>query len=334
MSKAYDALMKELEDEQQSAPTETATPAETNPAPSSEEQPAETPAETNPTPEETPAPSSEEQPAETPKPSEEQPAPQKKPSEYTPEERAQFAFNRQLAKERQKHQAELEEIKSSFQKQIDELKKSTVKPEPRKTRADFENDDAYIKYLADKQVNEIMAERDKKASEDAAEKARQQAEQDEQNRILQSEQQAWLTNVDSAFGEDAKGKQAFLSRLQTCLDKGLGAVLDACPVAADYLLHNANGPKVMEKMLADRATFERVFNERTTPLDSYYELRQIEAELRAQKTSTPAPTPSPTPAPAPQNFPHIGRPGKGGNATEPDVFSDPVAMRNFLRSGH
>jgi hypothetical protein len=143
-----------------------------------------------------------------------------------------------------------------------------------------------------------------------------------------------LSNVDSAFGEDAKGKQAFLSRLQTCLDKGLGTVLDNCPVAADYLLHNANGPKVMEKMLADRQTFERVFNDRSSPMDQYWSLRQIEAELKAQPNA-PAPTPqsaAPTPAPAPQTLPHLGKPGKSGNSAAPDIFEDPAEMRAFLRS--
>lgn len=118
------------------------------------------------------------------------------------------------------------------------------------------------------------------------------------------------------------------------MGKGLGEVLDACPVAADYLLHNANGPKVFEKMLADRATFERVFNERTSPMDQYFELRSIESELKAQQNAAPAPaaTPNPQPNPAPAQMPHIGRPGKSGNGTAPDIFEDPAAMRSFLRS--
>lgn len=330
MSKAYDALMKELEDEQQNAPSETPN-TETPPAPEEHvEQPAETPADGQSAetpaehPEDTPAP------AETPKPSEEQPAP-KKPSEYTPEERAQFAFQRQLSKQKQTYEKQIADITTNFQKQIDELKKATKQPEPVKTRADFENDDAYIKYLADKQVNEIMAERDKKASEDAAEKARQQAEQDEAQRTLEAEQQAWLANVDAAYGEDAKGKQAFLSRLQMCMDKGLGAVLDACPTASEFLLRSAGGPKVLAHLINDRASFERVFNDRSTPLDQYYELRSIEAELKAQPSATPAPQ-SAAPAPTPAQMPHIGRPGKSGGATQPDIFEDPAEMRAFLRS--
>jgi len=328
MSKAYDKLMEELEAEQNS-------PAETP----NTETPAETPAETPkpeehedaPKPEEKP----EEKPAETPNPDTPVETPKKRPSEYTPEERAQFAFQRQLAKEREKHARELEDLKKGWESKFEELKKATKQPEPKKTRADFPpdagGDDAYIDYLVQQRYEAERAKDAEKAAKDAEERAKQQAEQDEQNRILQAEQQAWLSNVDNAFGEDANGKQSFLKRVEYCMGKGLGEVLDACPVAADYLLHNANGPKVFEKMLADRATFERVFNERATPMDQYYELRSIENELKGQ-TQAPAPTPTQTPAPAPAPMPHIGRPGKSGNASEPDLFSDPAAMRSFLRS--
>lgn len=337
MSRAYDALMKELSDEQQNAPSETTnteTPpaseehVEDTPAPVDEPKPAETPAET-------PA---DGQPTETPNPDTpaEQPAPQRKPSEYTQEERAQFAFQRQLSKQKQAYEKQIQELQKDWQSKFDELKKSYPKQqEPKKSRADFGSDDEYIDYLVKQRYETERAVDAEKAAKEAEEKARQQAEYDEQNRILQAEQQAWLSNVDNAFGEDAKGKQAFLSRLQMCMDKGLGAVLDACPVAADYLLHNANGPKVMEKMLADRQTFERVFNDRSTPLDAYYELRSIEAELRAQPTPAPAPqgaTQQPSPAPTPTQMPHIGRPGKSGGATQPDIFEDPAEMRAFLRS--
>lgn len=335
MSRAYDALMKELEDEQ-NAPSETPN-TETPPAPEEHVEDSPNPASVDdPKPAETPAETpAEEKPEDTPAPAEtpvEQPAPQKKPSEYTPEERAQFAFNRQLAKERQKHQAELEEIKANFQKQIDELKKSAKPSEPKKTRADFENDDQFIDYLVQQRYEKERAADAEERAKQQAEQARQQAEKDEAQRMLEAEQQAWLSNVDSAFREDAKGKQAFLSRLQTCMDKGLGAVLDACPTASEFLLRSAGGPKVLAHLINDRAAFERVFNERSTPLDSYYELRQIEAELKAQQTAAPQPTPASQSA-APQNFPHLGKPGKGGNATEPDIFSDEKAMRSFLRSG-
>lgn len=327
MSKAYDKLMEELEAEQ-NAPAETPNP----------ETPAETPAETPkpeehedaPKPEEQPV----EQPAETPNPDTPVETPKKRPSEHTPEERAQFAFQRQLAKEREKHARELEDLKKGWESKFEELKKATKQPEPKKTRADFPadagGDDAYIDYLVQQRYEAERAKDAEKAAQDAEERAKQQAEQDEQNRILQAEQQAWLTNVDNAFGEDKTRSGNFLKRVEYCMSKGLGEVLDACPVASDFLLHSARGPVVFEALLNDRAKFERVFNDRSTPMDQYYELRQIENELKVQPSATPAPQPTPAPSP----MPHLGKPGKGGNATEPDIFSDEKAMRSFLRSGH
>ena len=328
MSKAYDKLMEELEAEQ-NAPAETSntetpaeTPAETPKPEEHEETSAEQPSEEPPKPAETPNP---EPPVETPK---------KRPSEHTPEERAQFAFQRQLAKEREKHARELEDLKKGWESKFEELKKATKQPEPKKTRADFPpdagGDDAYIDYLVQQRYEAERAKDAEKAAKDAEERAKQQAEQDEQNRILQAEQQAWLSNVDSAFGEDKTRSGNFLKRVEYCMSKGLGEVLDACPVASDFLLHSARGPIVFEALLNDRAKFERVFNDRSTPMDQYYELRQIENELKGQPSATPAPQPTPAPAP----MPHLGKPGKGGNATEPDIFSDEKAMRSFLRSGH
>lgn len=332
MSRAYDALMKELEDEQQTAPSSETTSTETTPAseehvedtpaPVDEPKPAETPAETpadgQPT----------ETPAETPA---EQPAPQRKPSEYTPEERAQFAFQRQLSKQKQAYEKQIQELQKDWQSKFDELKKSYPKQqEPKKTRADFGSDDEYIDYLVKQRYETERAADAEARAKQAEEQARQQAEQAEQDRILQAEQQAWLSNVDNAFGEDAKGKQAFLSRLQMCMDRGLGAVLDACPTASEFLLRSAGGPKVLAHLINDRASFERVFNDRSTPLDQYWTLRQIESELKAQTAPAPAPAPQ-SGAPAPQTMPHIGRPGKSGGATQPDIFSDPAEMRAFLR---
>lgn len=329
MSKAYDNLMQQLEAEQ-NAPVETPNP----------ETPAETPAET-PKPEEhedAPKPDEKpvEQPAETPNPDTPVETPKKRPSEHSPEERAQFAFQRQLSKQKQTYEKQIADLTTNFQKQIDELKKATKQPEPKKTRADFPadagGDDAYIDYLVQQRYQAERAADAEKAAKEAEERAKQQAEQDEAQRMLEAEQQAWLSNVQNAFGEDNARSSTFLKRVEYCMSKGLGEVLDACPVASDFLLHSVRGPVVFEALLNDRAKFERVFNDRSTPMDQYYELRQIENELKGQPSATPATAPQPTPAPAP--MPHLGKPGKSGNATEPDIFSDDKAMRSFLRSSH
>jgi hypothetical protein len=110
--------------------------------------------------------------------------------------------------------------------------------------------------------------------------------------------------------------------------KGFGALLDSCPVAADYLMKNPAGPVVFEKILNDRATFERVFDEnRTSPLDIYYELRQVENEIR--NSGSPAPAPAPVKA----AMPHLGKPGRqAGSGHAPDIWNDDKAFKAYMKS--
>lgn len=327
MSRAFDALMKELGEEENTTPEQTTdtAPEQTPEEPKPEETPAEPPKE-EPAPEETPA----EPPKEEPKPEETPAEPPKKPSDYSPEERAQHAFSRQLAKEREKHARELAEMKESFQKQLDELKSASKPKEPLKTRADFPadkgGDDEYIKYLANKQVQEIMAERDAKQAEHQAEIDKQKKEQEAAEAELAERQREWISNVDSAFKDDANRKDAFLKRVKYCSERGLDSVLDNSPVASEFLLAH---PLVFEAILNDRSKFERVFNERDlSPMNQFYNLKKIEEELDAPAQPTQT-------APAPNPVPHLGKPGKqAASSTQPDIFTDERAMRSFLRSGH
>ena len=333
LSKLMEDMQAELDSDKDKtpnpAPTGEPTPAPTEePAPIDEPKPEDKPTPTEePKPAEEPNPTEEPKPAEEPKPTEE-PA-RKKPSEYTPQERAEYAFRRQLAKEKEKHAKEIEELKGNFQKQIDELKKSTAPKPALKTREDFPDDDSYIKYLAQVQVDAIMADRDAKAAEAKEKQDAEAAEIAKQQEELAEQQKAWLSNVDSAFGEDENRKKAFLKRVNYCNERGLGTILDNCPVASDFLMNNPRGPIVFEKLLMDRAAFERVFNERNlSPLDVYYELRALDKELLA----TPE-QPSAEPKPEQNTMPHLGKPGKAGGATgAPDIFSDAKAMKAWLRS--
>ncbi len=260
---------------------------------------------------------------------------EEKPPRQIPDDkfsRAEFAFKRQLAKKQEKYEADLKARDEKYDKlmaEFEELKKS-VAPKKELRREDFKDDEDFIRALQEDAVKKAFAERDaedaKKAKEREAEDAKRKAEEAE----VQEQQQAWLMNVDRAFEGDRDRSQAFLNKVQYANRNGLGELLDACPVAAEYLMRNPAGPKVFEKMLNDRGTFERVFNDtRTSPLDIYYELRTIESELRnggSQQTTTQTTT-----RPV---MPNIGRPGKqAATATAPDIFEDPEAMRAFLR-GH
>lgn len=268
------------------------------------------------------------------KPDEDKPA-EEKPARQIPDDkfsRAEFAFKRQLAKKQEKYEADLKARDEKYDKlmaEFEELKKS-VAPKKELRREDFKDDEDFIRALQEDAVKKAFAERDaedaKKAKEREAEDAKRKAEEAE----VQEQQQAWLMNVDRAFEGDRDRSQAFLNKVQYANRNGLGELLDACPVAAEYLMRNPAGPKVFEKMLNDRGTFERVFNDtRTSPLDIYYELRSIESELRTGSSAQTTTQSNTRPV-----MPNIGRPGKqAATATAPDIFEDPEAMRAFLR-GH
>lgn len=323
MGQKLDELMKSMQEEidkEETASVEEK-PAEETTTTATEE-PEEKPAEEQPAEE-----STEEKPDD--KPAEEKPARQIPEDKFS---RAEFAFKRQLAKKQEKYEADLKARDEKYDKlmaEFEELKKA-VAPKKELRREDFKDDEDFIRALQEDAVKKAFAERDaedaKKAKEREAEDAKRKAEEAE----VQERQQAWLMNVDRAFEGDRDRSQAFLNKVQYANRNGLGELLDSCPVAAEYLMRNPAGPKVFEKMLNDRGTFERVFNDtRTSPLDIYYELRSIESELRTGGSAQTTTQPNTRPV-----MPNIGRPGKqAATATAPDIFEDPEAMRAFLR-GH
>ena len=333
MGRRTDELLAELKDEE--AKEQKATPAETTPAETA-------PAETETTPAETP----DEPPAEPPKepgqpetPPEEPEAPAEPPKDNPPKkkeiptdplQRATYSFNRQLGKQKEKYEKEIAEREEAFKKmqaEFDELKKQLAPKEPAKTRADFKNDDEYIDYLVQQRTAKELdkfREESAKAKKAAADEAAKKAAADEE---IERQQQAWIENVNTAFGNDAKRVQGFLSKATHANRNGFGQILDACPAAADYLFNNPAGPKVMEKLLDDKDAFLRVFgNGHASQLDVYYSLRKIEESLNGQELpQNPA-------APAKKTMPAIGRPGRqAGGGSAPDIFSDDDALRSYIR---
>lgn len=246
--------------------------------------------------------------------------------------RAEFSFKRKLEKMNQKHAAEIAERDRKYEemkKEFEELKKTVAPKDPVKGRKDFETDDEYIDYLTQRRVEAIMAERDGKDAERREKEAEEARKQKEAEAEIAEQQQKWLNHVDRSFGDDKARAQKFLSKIQYANRNGLGEILDACPVAADFLMNQPNGPKVFERLLDDSATFRRVFSESASPLDIYYELRNVERELSAQAPSDGA---APSTATNRPSMPHIGKPGKqAGAGTKPDIFSDKDAMLSFIR---
>ena len=277
----------------------------------------ETPAETQPEPEHEPEPTPE-------------PEPEHRDIPDDPVKRAEFSFKRQLAKKDEKHAKELAERDEKYDKlakELEEVKKQLAPKEPLKVREDFDNDEDFINYLMDQGIKRGFEQRDAEQAAKEAERKKEEEAKAAEQRDLEQRQQDWLDNVDQAFGGDKERSQKFFDRIAFCNKQGLGEVLDSCPVAADYLVNDPMGPVVFEKLVNDKATFERIFNpRRLNPLAIYHELRSVEDEIVSASRAPQAEQPKPVP--------HLGRPGRqagGSSIVSTDMFSDPRAVKQWLR---
>lgn len=301
------------------------------------ETPVEKPAEETPT-QETEKPSEEpvKEPSEEPAGQEQEPEPKQetetkpepKPdlSTLTKEEKANHAFQRQLAKQKAKYENSIDDLKKSFQTQFDDLKKQmqTRNEEPAKTRNDFDTDDEYIQYLASSKVDSIMAQRDAdaaKAAEERAAKERAEAEEAESQRQIADQFNA---NARQYFG-DNYGE--FEARVKKGVANGLADVLDGAPAVRDYIFSNPHGPAVLDAMLNSKETFVRIMSQGTNPITSVIECHELARELDANKSKELPPVET-----VARRMPSLGKPGAGAApSTAPDMYSDDTSLIDFVR---
>lgn len=278
----------------------------------------------------------EDKPAEEPKPDDTKPdetKPEDKPAEETKakpdlstlskEEKAEHAFKRQLSKQKEKHEAEIKDLKDSFQKQLDDFKASLKPPEPKKTRKDFPldkgGDDEYIKYLAKEGMKEAQAEQ-KAADEKAA------AEQAEKDKAAKEEQERYDESIKS-FSVNARAAfntqetfDAFSKKVNLALDNGLGELLDQVTTLRDFVFRNPEGPVVLNAMLSDPNNFKRVMTQ-TDPTMMIIAAHELATEARK-------------PAPAePPKVPHMGKPGaRNVSAEAGSVFNNDKDLMAYVRN--
>ena len=261
---------------------------------------------------------------------EDKPEPKPKPdyASLTKEDKAEYAFTKQLAKQRAKHDEEIKAYKEKFdsiQKQIEELKQSKQKPEEPKTRQDFENDDDYISYLSNKQVKEALAaEKEKRLAAEAEEAKRKQeeetakAEQAERGRVFEE-------NCRNAFS-DAEQFATFNKRVEKAVANGLAEVLDKSPVVSKFVFTRPEGPKVLDKLLADRDTFVSVFKEQD-PIMQTIALMNLAKEPATVVENQVPQVESP--------MPKIGKPGsRSGSSDDSSIFSSDESLIKFVRKSH
>lgn len=239
-------------------------------------------------------------------------------------------IRKRLEKQSKKYEEALAEKDARYdelKKELEELKK-VAQPKPVvKNRGDFEHDEDYVAYLTRQQIAEVDAEKAKAKAEADAKEAERKAAEDKEQAEIRERQTRFLANIDECFEGDEKSE--FLKRVQHANSKGLGTLLDACPIATEYLLGSPKGPMVLQKVLNDAETFKRVFPVRgISPLDQYSELKAIEREIIAAK-SAPAVDPTPSVVVA---KPKLGRPGvQGQGGTMGDPMADPKSRRDYMR---
>lgn len=309
--------------------TPNATPAET-PVEQPQEQPQETPQETPVEPQEQPQEQpQEEHPTETP------PAPEKAHKDLSglsKEEKAQFAFRRQLAKQASKYESIIDEMKNTFGKQIEELKAGmNRKPEePVKTREDFPadagGDDAYIDYLTQRGVNKALEARDAEAKKLQEQQAEHQRELQEAQRAQQELAATFDANTKAAFRDEAS-YQDFQSKLRRGVQNGLAEILDEAPAVRDYVFSMPEGPVVLNEMLSNKDSFIRVMSRAAMPDIARIEMYELAREIRNRSQVPPQEAPQ-----ARNSMPPIGKPGAKQGGSSGSMWDSDEALINFARS--
>ena len=255
----------------------------------------------------TETPKSEETVTETPK-TEDKAETEKKPpkdlSGISKEEKAAFAFRRQMAK----RESKFEEALKSRDSEIENLKKAIADlqaPKEKKSRKDFENDDGYIDYLASQRVDAKWAEKEAQAAEEKAKADREYAEQQEYQARTQESINNFRTAVKDTFTDEAQ-ETAFKANVAKAYRSGFAELLDAVPPAKSFLLENGTtGVRVLDKILSDREAFGRVFKPNQDPVSMLIELHAIAHEVNQPKAPAVQVTET-----APKKT-AIGRPGQG-----------------------
>ena len=234
-------------------------------------------------------------------------------------ENTNSVIRNRLKKQAEKYDRELADRDAKYEalaKQFEEFKQGIKKAEPPKGRDAFQTDEEYVAYLTRQQIDADRAEQEKIRKEQEAKDAEAKAEQDKVEQDVRDRQERFVNNVNYCFSQPEQ-KSEFMSKVKTYLGKGLGDLLDACPIASDYLLSSPRGPKVLDRILTDVNAFRRVFDPRgITPMDQYYELRELEREIYGKPApaaeQTPVETQAPENKPAPKQAPKYGKPGAQG----------------------
>ena len=251
------------------------------------------------------------------------------PSQFSHEEQMTYSFKRQLAKQRSKYENEISNLRAEFDKrlaeEIDKVK-NPAKYAP-KTRADFQYDDDYVKYLANEQVNAILEAK-------IAEYTKQQEEEQRQAQVDEEYRNMLDKTVKSIYNTPELEKD-WREKVGEGMKAGLGAMIDSDQDLSNYIIFSPIGPKIMYELATNKKTVQDIFTIGMTP-DGHAiprspgdRMRKME-ELAERLSRTDINNNRINVQPVKLNqVKPIGRPG----ITQPvqkDIFSDPKALLDMM----
>lgn len=246
------------------------------------------------------------------------------PSQFSHEEQMTYSFKRQLAKQRSKHEQEIANLRAEFDKrlaeEIDKVK-NPAKYAP-KTRADFQYDDDYVKYLATEQVNSAIE----------AKLAEYQKQQEEEQRQAQvdAEYRTMLDKSVKSIYNTPEAEADWRAKVGEGMKAGLGAMIDSDQDLSNYIIFSPIGPKIMYELATNKKTVQDIFTIGMTP-DGHAiprspgdRMRKIE-ELAERLSRTDINNTRTNVQPVKP----IGRPGINKEVKK-DIFSDPKALLDMM----
>lgn len=243
--------------------------------------------------------------------------------QYTDLEKAQYSFHKQFARQKAKHDKEIADLRAEFNKRLaEEIDKATHPEKYRpKTRADFEYDDDYVKYLTKEQVNQVLKEQMEQYQKQQEEEASQVAMEDEYREVVSQSMKSIYTTPEAQADWKAKVGEA--------MQKGLGKMIDADTDMSNYIIFSPLGPKIMYELATNKKAVQDLFTIGKTPdgkviprsaQDRMRKLEQLAERLETDINNNKAAVQQPKP---------VGRPGLNKEVKK-DIFSDPKALLDMM----
>lgn len=241
---------------------------------------------------------------------------------YTDIEKAQYSFHKQFARQKAKHEQEIANLRAEFDKrlaeEIDKVK-NPAKYAP-KTRADFQYDDDYVKYLANEQVTAAFEAK-------IAEYQKQQEEEQRQAQV-DAEYRNMLDRSVKSIYNTREAEADWRAKVGAGMKAGLGAMIDSDQDLSNYIIFSPIGPKIMYELATNEKTVQDIFTIGMTP-DGHAiprspgdRMRKIE-ELAERLSRTDINNNGI------QQVKPIGRPGINKEVKK-DIFSDPKALLDMM----